>query len=47
MTGIIGYGLTTALVAAVAIGSLEELGQQVALALQTVANALRIAGGGP
>lgn len=44
MTGIIGYGMTTALVAAVAIGSLEEVGQQVSLMFQAVAAALRAAG---
>lgn len=44
MTGIIGYGLTTALVGAVAIGSLEELGQTVSAMLQTVAAALQAAG---
>lgn len=46
MTGMIGYALTTAVVGAVAIGSLEELGQQVNAMLQTVALALRMAGAG-
>lgn len=44
MTGFIGYGLTTALVGAVAVGSLEELGRTVSAMLLTVAAALRAAG---